>query len=238
MTPVLRARAHVSADPARCRRGGATAARGGRRGGTALRLIGGVAVRLHVQGELHPAFVREIRDIDLVTGKGDGQAAGAFLEAQGYVANRTFNAMHGARRMLFYDEPTAGSSTSSSTRSRCATCCPSASTSIAIPFTVPLADLLLTKLQIVTLNAKDRSDAYAVLLEHELGAGDVEHIDARASPSSARATGASTARCRSTSSGSAPCRRAGRAALLVLGALLSAVPLLRTHYLAAIRKRQ
>ena len=72
--------------------------------GLRLRLIGGVAVRLHVQGELHPAFAREIRDIDLVTGKGDGRRAGAFLEAQGYIANRTFNAMHGARRMLFYDE--------------------------------------------------------------------------------------------------------------------------------------
>ena len=43
---------------------------------------------------------------------------------------------------------------------------------------MPLADLLLTKLQIVTLNAKDRSDAYALLLEHELGAGEVERIDA------------------------------------------------------------
>ncbi len=43
--------------------------------------------------------------------------------------------------------------------------------------TLPLADLLLTKLQIVSLNAKDRLDAYAILHEHALGPADAERID-------------------------------------------------------------
>ena len=72
--------------------------------GLRVRLIGGAAVRVHGGADFDPSFVREIRDIDLVTGKGDGRRAEAFLESQGYVANRTFNAMHGARRLLFYDE--------------------------------------------------------------------------------------------------------------------------------------
>ena len=146
--------------------------------GLRLRLIGGVGVRLHVAGELNPAFAREIRDIDVVTGKGEGRRAGAFIEAQGYVPNRTFNAMHGARRMLFYDEANRRQlDVFVSTFEMCHVL-PVGEHLDRDPLTVPLADLLLTKLQIVSLNAKDRSDAYAVLLEHELGSGDVESIDA------------------------------------------------------------
>ncbi|MDP9260029.1 MAG: nucleotidyltransferase family protein [Actinomycetota bacterium] len=146
--------------------------------GLRLRLIGGVAVRLHVQGELHPAFAREIRDIDVVTGKGEGRRAGAFIEAQGYVPNRTFNAMHGARRMLFYDEANGRQLDVFVNTFEMCHVLPVGEHLDRDPVTVPLADLLLTKLQIVTLNAKDRSDAYALVLEHELGSGDVEFIDA------------------------------------------------------------
>ena len=146
--------------------------------GLRLRLIGGVAVRLHVQGELHPAFAREIRDIDVVTGKGEGRRAGAFIEAQGYVPNRTFNAMHGARRMLFYDEANGRQLDVFVNTFEMCHVLPVGEHLERDPVTVPLADLLLTKLQIVTLNAKDRSDAYALLLEHELGSGEVECIDA------------------------------------------------------------
>jgi hypothetical protein len=146
--------------------------------GLRLRLIGGVGVRLHVQGELNPAFAREIRDIDVVTGKGQGRRAGAFLEAQGYVPNRTFNAMHGARRMLFYDEANGRQLDVFVNTFEMCHVLPVGEHLDRDPLTVPLADLLLTKLQIVTLNAKDRSDAWALLLEHELGSGGVECIDA------------------------------------------------------------
>jgi hypothetical protein len=146
--------------------------------GLRLRLIGGAAVRLHVEGELNPVFAREIRDIDVVTGKGDGRRAGSFLEAQGYVANRTFNAMHGARRMLFYDEANSRQLDVFVHTFEMCHVLPLGESLEPGTLSVPLADLLLTKLQIVALNAKDRSDAYAVLLEHEVGPGDAERIDA------------------------------------------------------------
>src|SRR6476646_2234905 len=43
--------------------------------------------------------------------------------------------------------------------------------------TVPLAELLLTKLQIVRLTAKDLLDLCVLLAEHPVGDGDVETID-------------------------------------------------------------
>ncbi len=42
------------------------------------------------------------------------------------------------------------------------------------PTTLPLAELLLTKLQIVELNEKDMRDLCALVLDHPFGEGDVE----------------------------------------------------------------
>jgi hypothetical protein len=146
--------------------------------GVQIRLIGGTAIRLHLNGEPHRAFVREIQDIDLVTRKRDGRRLSEFLEQQGYTANRQFNATNGARRLLFYDEPNGRQLDIFVDTFEMCHVLPIAEHLERDPLTLPLADLLLTKLQIVSLNAKDRSDAYALLLEHEIGEGDREQIDA------------------------------------------------------------
>ena len=44
--------------------------------------------------------------------------------------------------------------------------------------TIPLAELLLTKLQIVEINEKDQRDVCALLHEHPVGESDVETINA------------------------------------------------------------
>jgi cation transport regulator ChaC len=46
------------------------------------------------------------------------------------------------------------------------------------PLTVPLAELLLTKLQIIELNEKDVSDALALLHDHPMGDQDGDTINA------------------------------------------------------------
>ena len=43
--------------------------------------------------------------------------------------------------------------------------------------TIPLADLLLEKLQIVHINEKDIKDSILLLLEHDVGEGDKETIN-------------------------------------------------------------
>jgi hypothetical protein len=45
------------------------------------------------------------------------------------------------------------------------------------PLTVPLADLLLTKLQVVQLNLKDNQDLVTLLADHPLGDGNNETIE-------------------------------------------------------------
>ena len=47
------------------------------------------------------------------------------------------------------------------------------------PTAVPLAELLLTKMQIVELNAKDQSDIVTLLYHHDVGEGDDGVINAK-----------------------------------------------------------
>ena len=91
MTPVAR----DVADPAGCRRRGATAPRGGRQGG--LRLPPDRAWPSACTSGRPPPPSREIRDIDVVTGK-RRQACQGLPRGAGLRPNRTFNAMHGARQ--------------------------------------------------------------------------------------------------------------------------------------------
>lgn len=146
--------------------------------GVRVRTLGGMAVLLHV-GELqHAAFRREIRDIDLATPKREGRKVAEFLTAQGYDPNKTFNAMHGDRRLLFYDEPNGRQiDVFVGTFEMCHQL-PLEQRLEIEPMTLPLADLALIKLQIVKLNRKDAYDLFSLLLTHEVADRDDETINA------------------------------------------------------------
>lgn len=146
--------------------------------GVPLRLIGGIAVRLHANPELLPAVRREPKDIDLVTLRGKGTAVSALMKAAGYEESEEFNNLNGHRRLLFFD--VANNRQVDVFVGEFEMC-------HAIPITerieldkqsVPLAELLLTKLQVVRLNEKDQSDILAVLSSHPVGDSDDETINA------------------------------------------------------------
>jgi hypothetical protein len=146
--------------------------------GVRVRVLGGMAIVLHVGDGLHPAFRRPIRDIDLATPKRDGRKVSEFLASQGYTPNKTFNAMHGARRLLFYDEPNSRQvDVFVGTFEMCHEL-PLEQRLELEPLTLPLAELVLTKLQIVKLNKKDAYDLYSLLLTHEVADHDSDAINA------------------------------------------------------------
>jgi hypothetical protein len=142
-----------------------------------LRLLGGVAIHRHADGRLDPAFARECKDIDFATLKGSSDAVAVFLGGAGYEPDTGFNMMNGHRRLLFRDREN---------RRQLDVFVGAFSMCHSIPIdrfeadaeTLPLAELLLTKLQIVELNAKDRSDACALLYHHAVGEGDDDVINA------------------------------------------------------------
>jgi len=143
-----------------------------------VRVLGGMAIVLHVGDLLHPAFRRQIRDIDLATPRRAGRRVADFLTEQGYTPNKTFNAMHGARRLLFYDEPNDRQIDVFVGSFEMCHQLPLEERLDLEPTTLPLAELVLTKLQIVKLNQKDAYDLYSLLLTHEVAEGDNETINA------------------------------------------------------------
>jgi Uncharacterised nucleotidyltransferase len=146
--------------------------------GVSVRALGGIGIVLHVGKLLHPAFRREIRDIDLATPTGEGRKASEFLAAQGYTPNKVFNAMHGARRLLFYDEPNGRQVDVFVGEFEMCHHLPIDQRLELEPLTLPLAELVLTKLQIVKLNRKDAYDVYSLLLSHEVADHDSDTINA------------------------------------------------------------
>jgi hypothetical protein len=146
-------------------------------GGTPLRVTGGVAVALHSRS-LPPSLRRAYRDIDLVAQRKRGPETGKLLKALGYETNDRFNAMNGGSRLIAYDTTNARQIDVFVGEFHMCHRIPIADRLELDPTTVPLAELLLTKLQIVNLNPKDLIDIYALLLEHEVSDHDDDAVNA------------------------------------------------------------
>jgi hypothetical protein len=143
-----------------------------------LRVLGGVAVELHADGALPASLVRPYRDIDLVTTRKHGRGAARLLPELGYEANTRFNAMNGATRLVFYDREHGRHVDVFVGEFRMCHEIQIADRLHLEPETVPLAELLLTKLQIVHLNEKDLKDIWAILHGHDVAEHDVDSINA------------------------------------------------------------
>src|SRR3981081_3457982 len=73
------------------------------RKGLTMRLLGGVGVCVQAPPE-GPLLPRTIGDVDLATQRGNRSATTELLLQAGYAGDEMFNVLHGARRLLFYDD--------------------------------------------------------------------------------------------------------------------------------------
>ena len=144
-----------------------------------VRLVGGLAVRAHLPAGAAPVISRDYKDIDLVTLKGKSRAVTAFMTDQGYEADRVFNTTNGHRRLLYYDVPHQRQVDVFVGAFEMCHSIPITERIDLHPTAVPLAELLLTKMQIVELNAKDQSDIITMLYHHDVGDGDDGIINAK-----------------------------------------------------------
>jgi hypothetical protein len=155
-----------------------------RRDGVALKVLGGVGCWLHIHD--HAAgpvaagtFARPYGDVDLVVPRAARRRIGPFLEAHDLEPARSFNAVQGETRLMFHGgdlkvDVFLGSFTM---------CHEIAMDDQAFePASHPvlrLAELLLTKLQVVRVTDKDLRDAAALLAFHPVAdGGDAETVDA------------------------------------------------------------
>ena len=146
--------------------------------GVPLRVLGGVAIHLRAPKPLPPALTRNYGDVDFVTAKGRSAAVQSLLRDAGYEPHLAFNALHGTERLLFFDDGNerqvdvfVGAFTMSHK-------IPVADRLELEPATLPLAELLVTKLQIAELNEKDVRDALALFHGHPVAERDGAAINA------------------------------------------------------------
>lgn len=143
------------------------------RQGVLLRLLGGTAILIRCPSASTPTFQRaRAPDIDLAGRKKDAAAIKEVFAAVGYESNDHFNAVHGYKQLMFQG-PDGGPKVDVflDEFSMCHRLDLRPRLSQAA-VTLPLADLLFTKLQIVQINEKDLKDITALLLDHEVVEGE------------------------------------------------------------------
>ncbi|HUK50138.1 MAG TPA: hypothetical protein VLV18_03805 [Terriglobales bacterium] len=144
-----------------------------------LRLLGAMAfqVRCPKYNYLTTKLGRILTDVDLAGyGRERGQIE-KLMRALGYEDNKTFTALFGHMRMIWDKQPE---------RLHVDIFLDKLEMNHQIPFanrlelesvTIPLADMLLEKMQIVQINEKDVVDTIMLLREHEVGDSDREAVD-------------------------------------------------------------
>jgi len=147
--------------------------------GVILRVIGSLAFQMHCSeyGYLQAAMGRAYTDIDFAAYRGQTKEIKALMAGLGYTENReVFIVSEGERSIfdraevglhvdVFYDK-----------LDFCHTILWEGRLEIDSP-SIPLAEMLLEKMQIVQINEKDIIDTIMLLLEHPFGAGDTETIN-------------------------------------------------------------
>jgi hypothetical protein len=147
------------------------------REGVPLRLLGGVAVRLRARNGLPPTLERSCGDLDFVTAKGASAPVQRFLRGLGYEPHVSFNALNGKERLLFFDTAHDRQVDVFVGAFRMCHEVPIGDRLEVDETSIPLAELLLTKLQVIELNEKDVRDAVAILHEREIGEQDGETVN-------------------------------------------------------------
>jgi hypothetical protein len=141
-----------------------------------IRLLGGVAVRLQAP-TMPEAFDRQYKDLDFVAPKGGGSAADRLLREAGYEPHTAFNALNQKERMLFFDTENGRQVDVFIGAFRMCHEIPLSDRLSVQDRTVPLAELLLTKLQIVELNEKDVRDTLLLMHGHAVEERDGDAIN-------------------------------------------------------------
>ncbi|MCL5985594.1 MAG: nucleotidyltransferase family protein [Actinobacteria bacterium] len=147
-----------------------------RRRGIVLRVLGGIAVLIHSHGDIGPKLLREVRDADLVVAKGQVNQLAKMLRELGYDENKRFNIMNFRERLIYFDpENKTQLDIFVGEFNMCHRLVFDSRLGID-EYTLPLAELVLTKLQIVQLNDKDLKDVLLLFLNHEVSSSIDEEI--------------------------------------------------------------
>jgi hypothetical protein len=136
-----------------------------------MRAIGGLAVRTR-SGDFQRFFQRDYHDLDFVIQENERKKIESFFQQMGYESNRQFNLLNGTKRQIYLDPDRDRHVDLFVGSFEMCHKLPMNGRLNLDPVTVPLAELLLSKAQIVELNHKDALDIASLLLYNETGNDD------------------------------------------------------------------
>jgi hypothetical protein len=148
-----------------------------REGKITLRLFGGVSFFYRCPSATHRSLKRNYVDIDFMAHEKQSRPIKDLFGKLGYVPRDRFNAMQGHRRLIFNDmENQRRVDIFLDVFEMCHKFNLKERLEID-QYTIPLADMLATKLQIVEMNEKDLKDILCVLTDYDVGEKDSEMIN-------------------------------------------------------------
>lgn len=142
-----------------------------------LRLIGGAAIWLRCPSASQEGLRRNYADLDFIGLSSKTGEIKEFLTGLGYEPDKFFNSLHGRTRLLFWDTPNDRQVDVFLDEMKMCHRLDFRSRLTVDPYTLSIADLLLTKLQIIQLNPKDLTDLITLLIDHPVGEQDGEAIN-------------------------------------------------------------
>jgi hypothetical protein len=141
-----------------------------------LRAIGGLAVRVR-SGDFQKFFTREYHDLDFVIEEKERRKIEPFFQEMGYESNKHFNTLNGTKRQIYLDPNRERHVDIFVGNFEMCHKLPMNGRLHLDSVTVPLAELLLSKAQIVELNHKDALDIASILLYNQTGNDDANKIN-------------------------------------------------------------
>ncbi|HET6187151.1 MAG TPA: hypothetical protein VFE59_09125, partial [Trebonia sp.] len=139
--------------------------------GFPIRFFGGIAIYLQV-----PTWTvrrgKPRKDIDFVVRRHNTAHVTSMMERAGYAPDLQQNTMYGHKQLYFVDEATGRPVDVIVDRLEMCHALDLADRLEVAELTLPLADLMLSKLQIVKCERKDLLDVIALLCEHPLTSDD------------------------------------------------------------------
>lgn len=147
--------------------------------GVDLRLLGGLAVRARSRSSRSEPWMRECSDCDFFA-RAKAASVESVFTARGWIADKEFNLYNGDSRLSFATSDGRKKADVFLNSFRMCHSIPLASRAAEDSLTLPLAELLLTKLQVVEANDKDFRDAACLLIDYEVGDSDGSTINRNA----------------------------------------------------------
>jgi hypothetical protein len=144
--------------------------------GLSVKLLGGLAVWMTCPSAQLSGLARSYGDLDFIAPKKEVRALNQVFISSGYVEDKLFNAIHGATRLIYIDQSNVRPVDVLIDNFKM---CHEIELKHRLSHsgsTISSEDLLLTKLQIVSMTEKDLVDLIAMLIDQEFDGGYISNL--------------------------------------------------------------